>query len=153
MIMTHNQSQQKLNEQQMSEQKMPENNCGAHGYPNYYQYPHTPQQERYVPRPQQNQDLINLESNNQQQQQLQEQQERREIRQKQEQQFRLSMSSMKNQISEVIKEDLNESQRSNTGRENSVKDINESMQGQDQQFEEDVVGVIENANSEGDKRR
>ena len=48
--------------------------------------------------------------------------ERAELRQKQkqmqlqEQQFRLSMSSMKNQISEVIKEDLNESVRSNTGR-------------------------------------
>lgn len=36
--------------------------------------------------------------------------------QKQEQQFRLSMSSMKNQIQEVIKEDLNESGRSNTNR-------------------------------------
>ena len=43
-------------------------------------------------------------------------QERRELRQLQEQQFRLSMSSMKNQISEVIKEDLNESLRSHTGR-------------------------------------
>jgi len=34
----------------------------------------------------------------------------------QEKQFRLSMSSMKNQISEVINEDLEESIKSNTGR-------------------------------------
>jgi hypothetical protein len=43
--------------------------------------------------------------------------------QKQEQQFRLSMSSMKNQIHEVIKEDLNESVRSNTNRSQRFMEV------------------------------
>lgn len=70
------------------------------------------------------------------------------------------MSSMKNQISEVIKEELNESQRSNTGRD-SPKEINESMIQQDNNFDEEVVGEIEkikDASSnamveQGEKRR
>ena len=40
----------------------------------------------------------------------------KEMRAKQDQLFRQSMSSMKNQINEVIKEDVNESVRSNTYR-------------------------------------
>lgn len=48
-------------------------------------------------------------SNMQMQNHQQTLQERRELRQLQEQQFRLSMSSMKNQISEVIKEEVEES--------------------------------------------
>lgn len=46
----------------------------------------------------------------------------------QEKQFRLSMSSMKNQISEVINEDLEESIKSNTGRNTPVQTPKENTQ-------------------------
>ena len=49
---------------------------------------------------------------------------------------------MKNQISEVIKEEHNESQISYTGKD-SPREGNESMIKQDNNFDEDVVGEIE----------
>lgn len=53
------------------------------------------------------------------------------------------MSSMKGiQISEVIPEDHNESQRSRTSRESPKEPIDESMIQQDNNFDEEVVGEI-----------
>lgn len=126
MIMNYNSSAKQEVSQANSDQKTEESNISL-GMPTFYQQhgSHQNNQDKFYNMRSPNEDLINLE-NSLHLQQEQEKRSKRQQQQLQEQQFRLSMSSMKNQISEVIKEELNESQRSNTGRD-SPKEINESM--------------------------
>lgn len=123
--------------------KLDESN-GNSSFQNFYQQQHNQQsQERlYAQGRAQNEDLINLENSLQVQQEA-ERRSKRQQQQLQEQQFRLSMSSMKNQINEVIQEVDHESQRSYTGRE-SAKEIHESMIQQDIHFNDEQEGVGEN---------
>ena len=59
------------------------------------------------------------------------------------------MSSMKNQISEVIKEDLNESIRSNTGRNTPLED---SFRKKDRSHEESPTDYIGSSNTRSFKK-